>query len=71
VSGSRKTPPNKSQALSPPAEINTETRKAKPKTEFWRATETNRLSREAYKKAMLTAQTEDKQTGQRQKPNGK
>jgi len=69
VSGCQKTPPNKSPSLSPPIEINAETSKAKPKAEFWRATETNRLTRQAYKKAMPTAEAEAKQTGQRQKPN--
>jgi hypothetical protein len=53
-------------------EISTKTRKAKPKTEFWRTTETNRLTRKAYKTSNAdSANRSQNQTKQRQKPNYK
>jgi len=54
-----------------PAEIqvNAETSKAKLKTELWRATETNRLTRSLPKKE--GSRVNRSQTKQRQKPNCK
>ncbi|MDP1615028.1 MAG: hypothetical protein Q8L68_04455, partial [Methylococcales bacterium] len=46
----QKTPPSKSQMLPLEIQVNAGTRKGKPKTEFWRATETNRLTRQACPK---------------------
>jgi len=60
-----------------PAEIqvNAETNKAKPKTELWRATETNRLTRSLPKKegsrANRSQSQSQSQKRQRQKPNSK
>jgi len=46
--------------LSAEIQVSAETRKAKPKTEFWRATETNHLTRQACQKKQPTEQTEAK-----------
>jgi len=56
-----------------PAEIqvNAETRKAKPKIELRRATETNRLTRSSPKKEGSRANRSQSQTRQRQKPSCK
>ncbi|MDP2902860.1 MAG: hypothetical protein Q8N96_07090 [Methylovulum sp.] len=46
-------PENASQqspVLPPAIQVNAGTRKAKPKTEFWRATETNRLTQQSLPK---------------------
>jgi|GEM_PF-2650963 len=47
----QKTPPNQGQELPPEIQVNAGTRKAKLKTEFWRATETNCLTRQACQKS--------------------
>jgi len=54
----QKTPPNKGQELPPDIEVNAGTSKTKPKTEFWKATETNRLTRQACQTKQPTEETE-------------
>jgi len=57
--------------LPPEIQVNAGTRKTQPKTEFWRATETNRLTRSLLKKEGSRANRSQSQTRQRQKPNCK
>ncbi|TAL51650.1 MAG: hypothetical protein EPN89_03075 [Methylovulum sp.] len=51
-------PPNKGQEL--PSEIQANAGTSKAKTEFWRAMETNLLTRQACQTKKLTEQTEAK-----------
>ena len=67
----QKIPPNKGRELPPEIQVNAGTSKANPKTEFWRATETNRLPRSLPKKEGSRANRSQSQTEQRQKPNCK
>jgi len=56
----QKTPLNKGQALPPEIQVSAETNRAKIKTELWRATETNRLTRRASQTKQPIEQTEAK-----------